>query len=351
MTVWVLMTAMPVTKGHKALIQFADQYARNTGTRSRVVVSTQPSEPFPIQRFMAVHEIAKSLMYTDTYRIHEEMEQNAEAPGFWDKWRGLLNYYGAQPGDTYIASEVYGKRLAEEMGGKFMPYDPERSVMPIKATNVRRDIMGRWEDMAPEFAKYLTRRVTIFGAESTGKTTLATLLADELSNSPGSYFVPEYARPYLENTVNEITVSSMTDIWKGQLSLQAAAGMWEPRQFIFQDTDLFSTIGYWEFPHWQDAIGGPPKQLIGDGLATKSHLYLITKSNIPFEQDPLRYGGDVREGSDEYWINVAEKYELNYKVLEADDPDDRFVEAVTHLNDYWNNFIWPLRSYIRRHNG
>jgi nicotinamide riboside kinase len=53
----------------------------------------------------------------------------------------------------------------------------------------------------------------------------------------------------------------------------------------------------------------------------------VTKSNIPFEKDPLRYGGDKREGSDEYWIDVCEKYELPYVVLENNDPSERLRQA------------------------
>jgi NadR type nicotinamide-nucleotide adenylyltransferase len=343
------MTAMPVTKGHKALIQFADQYAAGTGQAARVIVCTQPSEPFDTERFFAVDAICKQLPIIRAVNLHREMEQNASAPGFWKMWRKILQEHGAQIGDTYIASEVYGKTLADKMAGKFMPYDPDRSIMNVKATKVRRDPWNKWDDIAPEFSKYLTRRVTIFGAESTGKTTLAKRIVASLNGK--GYFVPEYARPYLENTVNEITVSSMTDIWKGQQALQDAAQMWEPKPFIVQDTDLFSTVGYWEFPHWQDTIGAPPKELIRNAIIRRSDLYLITKSNIPFEEDPLRYGGDVREGSDEYWINVCEKYGLNYKVIDSADIGNRSMDALELMFDLFQSRNRPLSGYERKHNG
>ena len=58
-----------------------------------------------------------------------------------------------------------------------------------------------------------------------------------------------------------------------------------------------------------------PKGLVTDATILKSDLYLITQSNIPFEQDPLRYGGDRRESKDEYWIGLCEGYDLNYRVV------------------------------------
>lgn len=79
--------------------------------------------------------------------------------------------------------------------------------------------------------------------------------------------------------------------------------------------------------HWQDSLGPVPEKLVEDALTTKSDLYIITKSNIPFEEDPIRYGGDKRESPDEFWIGIAEKYDLNYVVLSGSDFELRRREA------------------------
>ena len=163
--------------------------------------------------------------------------------------------------------------------------------------------------------------ITIFGAESTGKTTLSRKLAVTL----GGEWLYEFARPYLELTRAPITPSSMTAIWRGQQVLQTM----REGPIVVQDTDLFSTVGYWQFPHWHDVLGDCPGQLIRDAKQLQSDLYLITPSNIPFEPDPLRYGGDAREGADEYWVAVCEQYQLPYIVLSASDPAARVTEALT----------------------
>lgn len=345
MTVWVLMTAMPPTQGHKRLVEFASEYAKATKQRLQVVVCTQPSEPFPYERWAALEKAFRHDSHVFIRLLNREMSQDATSEGFWDMWKNTLSSFGAKPGDTYIASEVYGKKVAEVMKGKFMPYDPEREMYKCKATMVRRYANLSWPSIIPEFQSYLTRTVTIFGAESTGKSTLAKQLGYK------NNLTIEYARPYLENTENVITTESMTDIWKGQVALQYAARSWEPKQFIVQDTDLYSTIGYWEFPHWQKTLGPVPKDLILDARNTQSDLYIITRSNIPFEEDPLRYGGDVREGSDEYWIDVCERYGLNYVVLESDTPHGRADEARLHMMNLFNDHVRPLQEYTRKHNG
>ena len=342
--VWVLMTAMPPTVGHAALIDFAVEYAFGIGASPHIMLNTQPHEPFVNQRHGAIQEYVQKHVF-DKVHIHwydKAIEQNPDAPGFWEMWKGILTSRGAEPGDVYVASEPYGGQIAELMDGKFMTFDPYREIFPVKATPVRKQLLWGWDSIIPEFQKYLTRNVTIFGAESTGKTTLARELAKVVN---GRFFF-EYARPYLENVKNEITVETMTDIWQGQAALQAASSLYAPKPFHIFDTDLFSTVGYWQFPHWQDTIGPCPEELIGDARMMRSDLYIMTASNIPFEEDPLRYGGDKREGSDEYWKNVLDQYNIPYVYLDCD-PKDRLAEATKIVTDHFFEFTKSLHDYDR----
>ncbi len=316
------MTAMPPTSGHLQLIQFANQLGDDETT---VILCTQPHEPMSYERAYALREAIahKGLTKVTVRHLHKTLEQNPKAKGFWKMWEDLMKGFGITADDCIVASEKYGQRLAEITGAQFFPYDIDRSLNGAKATPVRADPYANFKNVVPEFQPFLRTRVTIFGAESTGKTTLSRALAQKLNG----HWLFEYARPYLENTVNEITTRSMTAIWKGQKALQAHADDLVDKPYIIQDTDLFSTVGYWQFPHWQTELGQCPQQLVHDALAQKSDLYIVTKSNIPFEEDPLRYGGNVREGSDAYWIDICERYELPYVVLDCADPDERLFQA------------------------
>ena len=75
----------------------------------------------------------------------------------------------------------------------------------------------------------------------------------------------------------------------------------------------------------------------------KSDLYIVTRSNIPFEADPLRYGGDKREGSDEYWIDICNQYKLNYIVLGTNDPRLRLRQAKQAIKEVSSNKTCSLR--------
>lgn len=320
------MTAMPPTTGHLQLIQFANLLSSGGTT---VIVCTQPHEPLPYERYEAITQAIREhgLINVVAVHLHKTLEQNPKKPGFWDTWRDIMVSHGVTKNDYIVASEPYGQKVAEITGSQFFPYDIDRCLNPAKATPIRLSPVKNYGDVLPEFRKHIRTRVTIFGAESTGKTTLSRQLAQKLN----AQWLFEYARPYLENTVNEITTRSMTAIWKGQAALQRHVDHINTKPIVIQDTDLYSTIGYWEFPHWTKTLGSCPEALKIDAKNLQSDIYILTKSNIPFEKDPLRYGGNQREGSDEYWISLCETYKLPYVVLETNDSQERLHQSMNHI--------------------
>lgn len=301
----VLMKALPPTKGHKALIQFAEFLADEV----TILIDTDDDERMQYERIEALWAMSKP--HTTEVVWWRDAPQDPESPDFWDEWgRKLIAWFGHY--DIVVGSEPYCERVAKIINARYMPYDPDRELLHTKATDIRNKPIVGFADVAEEFQDYLKTTVTVFGAESNGKTTLS----KELAAMIGGHWLFEWARPYLENAENIITRQSMTEIWKGQYAAQCLAGTWKNKPYLIQDTDLYTTIGYWEQPHWIDALGPVPSMLITDACFTKSDLYIILKSNIPFEVDPLRYGGDHRESDDAYWISVAEKYNLNYVVID-----------------------------------
>jgi len=336
MTAFVLMKAMPPTKGHLHLIQFASRLA----PKVVVVIDTLEDEPYVGPRVTTIREAVKDF-HTPVEVVHitDPISPDPNSPGFWEEWKQIMLRVGAKPGDLVVGSEPYCKKVADLFDGKFYPYDPSRDIFTSKATDVRLHPDKFFSVILPEFQHYLRQTVTLFGAESTGKTTLS----KHLAAAKNGHWLMEWARPYLEmNGAPPITVEVMTDIWHGQRALQDHARFLIDKPWVFQDTDLFSTVGYWNF--WNMKT---PDLLKMQALSRKSDLYLITKSNIPFEQDPIRYGGDVRESDDQFWIDLAEQHCLNYRVLESADPNDRMQEAFAYLNEHWQERVASHLAYER----
>jgi hypothetical protein len=68
---------------------------------------------------------------------------------------------------------------------------------------------------------------------------------------------------------------------------------------------------------------------------------------IPFEADPLRYGGDKRESGMQYWIDLLEEFKLPYYVVKATDRNLQFLEVVKFLHEYHREQTKHIREYVR----
>lgn len=79
--------------------------------------------------------------------------------------------------------------------------------------------------------------------------------------------VVEWARPYLELAGPEVDQLKMTTIERGQAAAMFATERQLTSPYIFRDTDLLSTIGYYRI--WKRL---PPKSLINEFEASKSDL-------------------------------------------------------------------------------
>ena len=314
----VLMKALPPTKGHERLIDFAKTFASG----GVVLMDCAPGEP--------LIEARTQWLFDQTYNgngwADEVMivdDSYPDSPGFWERWTQRWNSLGMF--DYVIGSEAYCAKVAECINARFIPYDPSRELSNARATQIRHSPISLFRHVATGFQPYMQTTVTVFGAESTGKTTLSKRLAGCLDGE----WVFEWARPYLEGTGQTVVDrKAMMEIWHGQYAAELNARLHsEDEPFIVRDTDLYSTIGYWEQPHWTADLDAVPSGLIAEAKMHKADLYIITPSNIPFEKDPLRYGGDHRESPDSYWLDVAKKYNLNYKVLTSNILTDRIFEA------------------------
>ncbi len=336
----VLMTALVPTVGHKYLIDFAKNLASGT---VHVIVGTMDCEPVEGHlRYNAIKNTYANNRSVVVHHLHRDVPQDpSEHPDFWNLWRDIVReFVDVKPDDYFVASELYGMDMAHVLGCKFMPCNRYRETVPVKGTDVRHDLMDSFEFILPEFQKHIRKTVTVFGAESCGKTTMTRALARELNG----HFVPEWAREYLETVGAEVTDERMLAIVHGQAALQKTArNDLFNKPFIFQDTDLFSTVGYYKLwgggaDHDVDLCEHLAKRL-------KSDLYIVMNDGIPFEPDPLRYGGDVRESKTQYWIDLLEEYNLPYYVVPLGthaqqlnavcrEVIKRFEDAHKHIKEY-----------------
>ena len=342
----VLMTALVPTVGHKYLID----YAKNLGLigyrdRVHVIVGTLDREPIEGKmRYYAIRDAYLNDSRVVVHHLHRDVPQEpSEHPDFWNVWRDIVReFVFVEPDDYFVASELYGMDMANVLGCKFMPCNRYRETVPVKGTDVRNDLMDSFDLILPEFQKHIRKTVTIFGAESCGKTTMTRALSKELNG----HFIPEWAREYLETVGAEVTDERMRAIVEGQAALQKTAkNDLFNKPFIFQDTDLFSTLGYYRL--WG---GGTDRDIdLCEYLAKqlKSDFYIVMNDGIPFEADPLRYGGDKRESGMQFWIDILEEFKLPYYVVQRDGRHHQRKEVCNAVIEMFDKETQHIRQYKR----
>ena len=151
-------------------------------------------------------------------------------------------------------------------------------------------------------------RVVLGGAESTGKTTLATTLAAWFRVP----WVAEYGREY---TLEKYRDGLATDAWKPdefvhiareQQRREDAAAQALPR-CVIADTDAFMT-GIW----YERYLGKPPASEDWPLDTSRSRIYLVPEPDVPFVQDAIRDGEELRS-----WMHDRTLAELRRRCIET----------------------------------
>lgn len=170
-------------------------------------------------------------------------------------------------------------------------------------------------------------KMTILGAESTGKTTLCRDLAAHFSCP----WVPEYMRIYLQdkwdNTQQTCTWEDLLPIAQGQIALEnklaQQAGL-NNDKYLFCDTSLFELMVY---AHWY--YGDCPNVLTKAALDHHYDLIILTEVDIPWVADDLRDSPHEREAISAFFETMLNRYQIPFKKVGGSRPDRvRAVEQI-----------------------
>lgn len=339
----ILLTALPPTVGHGHLISWAAHFLKASGATNPqiyVLVCTQPGEPLITERFEAVSAFCLKVDAAPVHPVflHATMPQYPKGdddPEFWATWSAeITRKCGAV--DVVFSSEDYGNPLAASLNAMHIPADIERLTHNVRATDIRENPVLNFRNILPEFRRHVAKVVTVFGAESIGKTTV--------SKEMDGDHVTEWARPYLESLSSpEVTDERMSNIVTGQFASQMAARENIRNPIIVQDTDLLSTIGYYRV-YTTDYL--KDENYLRCVLAlqkSRSDLYIVLKSNIPFTIDALRYGGDHRETSDQFWLDLLREFGCKHEVIGYSDHAKRLARATELSMDlFMSQPIWSF---------
>ena len=219
----------------------------------------------------------------------DDLEIDFHSEEIWDAHMRLIESLLDEPVDAVFTSDEYGHELARRLGATWVQVDPGRVVTPISGTAVRADVAGSWHMLGPSVREWMTQRVVVLGAESTGSTTLAEALAERL----GVPWVPEYGRTYSEIRPGGLsepwTSPEFTHITEHQIADEHRAARRTAKPLIICDTDVLATA------LWHERyVGVAAPHLLERAAEHTPLLYILTGDEIPFVQDGMRDGEHIR---------------------------------------------------------
>lgn len=165
-------------------------------------------------------------------------------------------------------------------------------------------------------------KIVITGPESSGKTSLAEMLAAKL-HAP---LAPEFARTYVEWLGRPYEQSDLYAIARGQ-------SLWEnwyaaqAGPYLVCDTD-WTVLHVWEMYRF----GGTGTWEQGYLPVAAADLYLLCTPDFPWVHDPLREHPEEREALFALYLKLLQDKGLNFRILEGL-PDERLASALVFLND------------------
>lgn len=164
---------------------------------------------------------------------------------------------------------------------------------------------------------------TFTGPESTGKTTLANLLAKHY-NAP---LINEYAREYLTNLTKNYTQQDVLIMAKKQLYLEQTAIKQEPN-LLFLDTDLI-TYKIWLSVKYNTKIDWIEQQI---SSYTYKH-YFLCANGLPWMADALREHPKLedRETLFSLYLATLKENNLSFTILSGN-LDERIEKCVAFLS-------------------
>ncbi|KAA5538024.1 AAA family ATPase [Roseiconus nitratireducens] len=190
----------------------------------------------------------------------------------------------------FYSSEFYGDHVSRALGAIDCRIDEARKRVPISGTAIRSDPFRHRKHLNPVVYRDLITKVVFLGAPSTGKTTLARHLAEQLTTA----WVPEYGREYWEaNQVERrLSLSQLAEIAVGHRQREDQMIL-DANRFLFVDTDATTT---YQFSLYYHGEVHPTVAQMAAQCRERYQAWFLCGTDIPYE-DSWDRSGDVHRES------------------------------------------------------
>lgn len=300
-----------------------------------------------VKRQFKKYDNVTVVKHVDTFGDAQEYDKHGTAihdVDFWHYWTNVFNIL-APDVTHFVSSDRYGQEAARQLSTDnrdvdWFPVDPDRKMVPISATKIRKDPYANWKYINEDFRIFFGQRVLVIGPESVGKTTLTQDL--------GAYFnspvVPEYGRILSEMHNNNLVEEDFHDIVNRHHSMEVYAMRTTHTGLTFSDTDAYTTFLFGKYMLNQDL-----EKIRNKHTPNWYHLVVLIPPKLPWVDDGTRLVPDVAQREWFYKaLTRAYRQHKNVMILEETDREKR-VQLVA--NEVAKLVPMPEKAYTKAING
>jgi HTH-type transcriptional repressor of NAD biosynthesis genes len=274
----------PLHKGHQLMIETAIAEMEQV----IVVIYDCPettSIPLPV-RSAWIRALYPQVEVIEAWDGPAEMGDTPEIKEMQETY--ILNLLQGRKITHFYSSEFYGDHMSKALVAVNRLVDTARKQVPISGTAVRKEPYLNREFVHPLVYKDLITKIVLLGAPSTGKTTLAAKLAEEMS----TIWMPEYGREYWEQHQSDrrLTLEQLVEIAEGHLEREERLLM-EAKEYLFVDTNAITT---YMFSHYYHGQAAPRLKELAQAAASRYDLVFLCEDDIPYDDTWDRSGAVQR---------------------------------------------------------
>jgi HTH-type transcriptional repressor of NAD biosynthesis genes len=297
---------MPLHRGHQHLI---DTALSQCDDLTIVVYDSDPPgdfAPMPVELrlgwLQALYPNVENILAVDDPMKHDpDRDSPAHAPEYADQLRFL------GPFDRVFSSESNYDDFARALGAQPVVVDEARGTVPISGTVIRADLYDHRGWLDPLVYSSLIQKVVFVGTESSGKTTLARALAEQLD----TLWTHEFGRELWEAQNLTGTFADHLKMARRQYEREEAA-LRHSRRFLFCDTNAWTTL------HWSLRSYGTADARLYELVDRTAHEYLwvVCDNDFGWIQDGTReMAGGESARFQEQQIADLERRRIPYAVV------------------------------------
>jgi HTH-type transcriptional regulator, transcriptional repressor of NAD biosynthesis genes len=322
----------PLHKGHELLISRTFERCQNVYIISYCKPELPGFEPerrrhwleqlFPAARILIPTE--EMLKASDEFR---EVPRNEDQAVVHRRFCAFLcREIFAVHIDAVFTSEDYGDGFAAELSTCFgrpvqhLMVDRARTLAPISGEILRAALHQNRHWLSPSVYASFVKRVCLLGGESSGKSTLARVLAQRYQTC----FVPEYGRELWEQRDGQLLFRDLLEIARRQIKTEEKL-LLEAQRFVFCDTSPLTTLFYSEHLY---GTADPELQKLA---ARPYDQVFLCAPDFPFVQDGTRVGNEFRLMQHEWYKRELASRMISYIELTGT-VQERILKAIPRLD-------------------